>query len=340
MTTPTTNRQLFLASRPKGAIEEGTFQLREAPLPALQGGQFLVRNIYVSIDPTMRGWLIDRPSYVPPIQVGETMRAFGCGEVVESRNDAFLPGDRIQGVTGWQDYAIADSRSPMLAKVPGGMSLQHRLSVFGLTGLTAYFGMLDIGQPKSGETVVVSGAAGATGSVAGQIAKIKGCRVIGTAGTDEKCRWVKDDLGFDECINYRTEDLDARLRETCPGGIDVYFDNVGRDTLDSVLLQIGFGARIVLCGGISSGYNELAEPWGPKNYFQLIVTRSRMEGFLVTHYAPRFDEATAEMRRWMAEGSLASREQVVEGLENCPKALQMLFDGENTGKLLVQIGAE
>jgi len=341
VTTPTTNRQLILASRPKGGIEEGTFEMREEPIPELRDGQFLVRNVYVSIDPTMRGWLIDRPSYVPPVQVGELMRAGGCGEVVASKNGAFQVGDRVQGMTGWQDYAITDGQGMMqFSPVPEGMSLRHRMSVFGATGMTAYFGMLDVAQPRSGDTVVVSGAAGATGSIAGQVAKIQGCRVIGMAGTEEKCRWVRDDLGFDECINYRTEDVAARLRETCPGGINVYFDNVGGETLDTVLAQIAMNARIALCGGISSGYNELAQPWGPKNYFQLIVMRARMEGFLVLDYVSRFDEASTEMGRWMAEGMLTSREQIVGGLENCPGALQMLFDGENTGKLLVQIGAE
>ena len=337
---PTTNRQLVLARRPQGEAD-AVFDLREAPIPELSDGQILVRTIYVSIDPTMRGWLIDRPSYVPPVQIGEVMRAGGCGEVVETRNDAFQPGDLVQGLTGWQEYAVMEE-GPLAPPrpVPAGMPLPLSMSIFNATGMTAYFGMLDVARPSRGETVVVSGAAGATGSVAGQIAKIQGCKVVGIAGTDEKCRWVVDELGFDACINYRSENVEQRLRETCPDGIDVYFDNVGGEILDTVLSMINLRARIALCGGISSGYRDAPPPPGPRNYFMLVPQRARMEGFIIIDYFDRFPEGAAEMAKWMAEGRLKSREQIVEGLERAPEALRMLFEGANTGKLLVQVGAE
>ncbi len=338
---PTVNRQLVLASRPRGAIEPGTFVLKESAVPELTDGQMLVRTIYVSIDPTMRGWLIDQPSYLPPVQIGEVMRAGGVGEVVASRIAAFAPGQVVQGMTGWQEYAVTDGGglAPM-SPVQPGLPLPLAMSVFNATGMTAYFGMLELGQPKPGETVVVSGAAGATGSVAGQIAKIKGARVVGLAGSDEKCAWVRDDLGFDACINYKTENVEARLRELCPGGIDVYFDNVGGQILDSVLSQIAMRARVVLCGGISSGYTEDAVPYGVKNVMNLVIMRARMEGFIIVDYFGRFAGAAVEMAGWMAAGKLKSREQIVQGLERCPDALNMLFTGGNTGKLLVQIGPE
>ncbi len=337
----TVNRQLVLASRPKGAIEPGTFTLKESPVPDLAEGQMLVRTIYVSIDPTMRGWLIDQPSYLPPVQIGEVMRAGGVGEVVASRRPGFVPGQVVQGMTGWQEYCLTDGTglAPM-SPVQPGLPLPLAMSVFNATGMTAYFGMIELGQPKPGETVVVSGAAGATGSVAGQIAKIKGARVIGMAGTDAKCAWVRDELGFDACINYKTEDIAARLRELCPAGIDVYFDNVGGEILDIALSQIAMRARVVLCGGISSGYTETTVPYGVKNVMNLVIMRARMEGFIIVDYFGRFPEAAVEMAGWMAAGKLKSREQIVQGLDQCPDALNMLFTGGNTGKLLVQIGPE
>jgi hypothetical protein len=310
-------------------------------MPEPGDGEYLVRTVYVSMDPTMRGWISDRPSYMPPVAIGEVMRAGGAGEVVASNHPAFRPGDLVQGMTGWQEYSLGGTAGPGgFRKLPAWMSLRHSLGLYGITGMTAYFGLTDIGHPSAGETVVVSGAAGATGSVAGQIAKILGCRVVGMAGTPAKCAWVKNDLGFDECINYRQENVARRLRETCPSGIDVYFDNVGGETLDAVLLQIGMRARVALCGGISSGYNEDSVPYGVKNLMMLIGLRARMEGFLVLDYMGRFDDAAEVMRAWVAEGRLKSREHVVEGLENCPRALRMLFEGANTGKLMVQIGPE
>ena len=268
------------------------------------------------------------------------MRAGGCGEVVASNNPAFAVGDLVSGMTGWQEYCVSDGSGLMaMRKVAPGTDLRASMGVFSGAGMSAYFGLLDLGEPKAGETVVVSGAAGAVGSVAGQIARIKGCRTVGIAGSDEKCRWLIDDLGFDAAINYKTEDVSARLRETCPGGVDVYFDNVGGPILDAVLAQINLKARIVLCGGISS-YNAVEPPPGPSNYMQLVVMRARMEGFIIIDYIPRFAEGAAEMGRWMAEGKLKGHETVVQGIEQAPRALQMLFEGGNTGKLLLQVGPE
>ena len=338
---PAKNRKLVLASRPRGPIEKDTFTLREEPIPELRDGQVLARTIYVSIDPTMRGWLIDRPSYVPPVQIGEVMRAGGVAEVVASKNPAFKPGDVVQGMTNWQEYVVSDGGGiAPLSKVPPGIPLPLTMSLFNVTGMTAYFGMLDLGDPKPGETVVVSGAAGATGSVAGQIAKIKGAKVIGMAGSADKCAWVRDELGFDECINYKTENVEQRLRELCPAGINLYFDNVGGEILDICLGQLAMKARVVLCGGISSGYDEGPVPPGPKNIMNLVIMRARMEGFIIIDYMHRFPEGAQVMGAWMAEGKLKSREQIVQGLERAPEALAMLFTGGNMGKLLVQVGPE
>lgn len=336
----TTNHQWLLAARPSGMITGKEFEWNEAPLPEPGEDQALVRTIYVSLDPAMRGWMVDRRSYVPPVAIGEVMRAGGVGEVVASNNPAFAPGDLVSGTLGWQEYALTDGAGMMpLRKLAPGTNLRASMGVLGGTGMTAYFGLLDVGQPKEGETVVVSGAAGATGSVAGQIAKIKGCRVVGFAGADDKCAWVRDELGFDECINYKTENIARRLRETCPNGIDVYFDNTGGEILNAVLAQINLKARIVVCGGIS-GYNAVEPPPGPSNYMQLVVMRARMEGFLVSDYARQFPAAMTEMSGWIAEGRLKSRETVIEGLENAPKAFRMLFEGANTGKMLVQVAQE
>jgi len=336
----TTNRQWVLASRPVGMVQESNFELRETPVPEPGPGQMLVRVIYCSLDPAMRGWITDRRSYVPPVQIGEVMRAGGLGEVVASSHPGFAPGDIVSGTTGWQEYCVSDGAGMMpFRKLDRKADLRAAMGVFSGAGMSAYFGLLDLGQPKPGETVVVSGAAGAVGSVAGQIARIKGCRTVGIAGSDEKCRWLVDELGFDAAINYKTEDVPARLHETCPNGIDVFFDNVGGPILNAILTQINLKARIVLCGGISA-YNAVEPPPGPSNYMQLVVMRARMEGFIIIDYVPRFPEAAAEMGRWMAEGKLKSRDTVVQGIENAPRALQMLFEGGNTGKLLLQVSPE
>jgi NADPH-dependent curcumin reductase CurA len=334
------NRQILLAARPIGMVKKSDFTQREVPIPSPTDGQFLVRNIYLSLDPTIRGWMNAQDTYMPAIKIGGVMRGFGLGEVVESCNPRYSAGDVVIGMIGWQDYVLGgvNEAMPMMV-LPKSVPLTASLSVYGGTGMTAYFGLLDVGQPKAGETVVVSGAAGAVGSIVGQIAKIKGCRAVGIAGSDEKCTWVTEDLGFDDCVNYRTESVAARLKQICARGIDVYFDNVGGEILDTVLTMINQRARIVLCGAISM-YNAVELPPGPKNYIQLIIRRSRMEGFLVSDYLSRFPEGITQMMQWVAEGRVKYAEEIVEGLENAPMALNRLFTGANTGKLIVKIAEE
>jgi NADPH-dependent curcumin reductase CurA len=276
-------------------------------------------------------------TYLPAIPLGDVVRSGGVGEVVETRSPLYTKGQIVSGLVGWQEYAIADGGGRRMQAVPAGIAPVDAVSVYGITGLTAYFGLLDVGKPKAGETVVVSGAAGATGSVVVQIAKIVGCRVVGIAGSDEKCRWLTGELGIDACVNYKSEDVGKALREACPKGIDVYFDNVGGEILDQVLLQINRGARIALCGEIST-YTETEPPPGPRHLMQLILRHAQIEGFLVLDYVARFPEAIAAMTKWAGEGKLASRVDVVDGIENTPKAFQRLFTGGNTGKLLVRLG--
>jgi len=334
------NRQILLAARPVGMIKPTDFRPVEVPVPTLADGQYLVRNIYLSLDPTIRGWMNEEDTYLPAIKIGEVMRGAGVGVVEQSRHPSYNVGDIVFGLIGWQDYFLGGGAEAMpMMVLPPGIPLTAALSIYGVTGMTAYFGLLDLGQPKAGETVLVSGAAGAVGSIVGQIAKLKGCRAVGLAGTDAKCRWVTEDLGFDACINYKTQDVGQRLRELCPRGIDIYFDNVGGDLLDLVLTRISNRARIVLCGAISQ-YNATELPPGPRNYFQLIIKRARMEGFIVSDYAPRFMEAFMEMAPWVSGGQVKYAVDVVDGLEHAPAAINRLFTGENTGKLLVKISAE
>jgi NADPH-dependent curcumin reductase CurA len=294
--------------------------------------------VYLSLDPTNRVWINEADSYLPAVKIGEVMRGGTIGEVVESRNDAYPVGSTVMGLLGWQEYAVVGGDTTANV-IPPGLPMREMMSVYGATGLTAYFGMLDVAQPKAGETVVISGAAGAVGSIAGQIGKIQGCRVVGLAGTEDKCCWVEDDLGFDACINYKTENIGTRLAELCPDGVDVYFDNVGGSMLDTVLLLINIGARVALCGAISA-YNSIEAPEPIHWYMNLVAKRARMEGFLILDYLERFPEGVMQMAQWVADGRVKWRDQVVDGLENAPQALNMLFTGENTGKLLVQIAPE
>jgi NADPH-dependent curcumin reductase CurA len=332
------NRQWLLAARPKGMVKESDFKYREEPIPEPRDGQFLVRNLYIAFEPAMRGWIEDRPSYMTPVQLGEVMRAVCVGQVVASKHPNFQPGDCVTGGFGWQDYVATNGRGGLMptTKVPGEVPLTMPLSVLGITGLTAYFGMLDVGRPQAGETVVVSGAAGATGSVAGQIAKIKGCRVIGIAGGQEKCRWLTSEAHFDAAIDYKAEPVEERLKALCPNSINIYFDNVGGDILDAALACLAQKARVVLCGGISR-YNEEQLPPGPKNYFALILQRARMEGFILIDYASRFGEALPELAGWVATGQIKYQEDIQEGFENAPKAFLRLFEGKNLGKQLLKI---
>jgi NADPH-dependent curcumin reductase CurA len=330
------NRQWLLKSRPSGMVDPSNFELRESRVPEPAEGEFLVRNLYLSLDPAMRAWLTDVRSYVPPVQIGEVMRGGTVGRVLESRHPGFEQGDHVLGAFGWQDYAISDGSGMMpVNKVPAGVPLTMPLGVLGLTSLTAYFGLKEIGKAQPGETVVISGAAGATGSVAGQLAKHWGCRAIGIAGGKEKCEWLTGELGFDAAIDYKEEKVSARLRELCPTGLDVFFDNVGGQILEAALANLAMHARIVLCGAIANYNAEV--PTGPPNYMNLLVRRSRMEGFVVFDYFPRTDEAMAELVPLVTEGKIRYREDVRDGLETAPDALVDLYRGGNRGKLLVKI---
>ncbi len=336
MSDPAKNRQWLLARRPRGAVTREDFEWSERPIPEPADGEILVRNLYVSCDPTQRGWMA-ADTYLPAVAIGEVMRAFAVGEVVESRAPRFSPGQLVQGLFGWQDYAIVSPGSPAApAPLPPDVPIETAMSALGLTGITAYFGLLEVGRPQPGETVVVSGAAGATGSVVGQVARIKGCRAVGIAGGPEKCRYLVEQLGFDAAIDYRNEDLSQRLRETCPKGVDVFFDNVGGPALEAALERLAMRGRVVLCGAISS-YNDAAPPRGPRNYLNLLVRRGRMEGFIILDFMKRAPEAVAALAQWMREGKLKDRVDVEHGLEKAPDALLRLFTGQNQGKQLVKI---
>ena len=332
---PDTYRRLVLAQRPQGNVDASTLRLEEADRPVLAEGEALVEVQYLSIDPTIRTWMNDAPGYLPPIEIGATVRSGGLGTVVESKNDTYPVGTTVSGMLGWSELAVISAEEPATV-VPEGIDPLPVMGVFGATGMTAYFGLLDIGQPREGDTVVVSGAAGATGSVVGQIARIQGAgNVVGIAGSDEKCAWLVDELGFTAAINYRTEPVARRLHELCPKGIDVYFDNVGGEILDAALGNLAMKARVVICGAISQ-YNERV-PVGPRNYVSLIFKRARMEGFLIFDYFDRFAEAQATMFQWVLDGQIHHREHVVEGLEHAGDALNMLFTGENMGKIIVRL---
>ncbi|MFR0672315.1 NADP-dependent oxidoreductase [Enterobacterales bacterium AW_CKDN230030176-1A_HGKHYDSX7] len=329
-----TNRRFLLAKRPQGEVRRDDFTFETVPVAEPSEGHVVVKNLYLSLDPAMRGWMNEGKSYVPPVGLGEVMRALGVGEVTASRHPDFKVGDTVSGVLGMQDYYVGDPKGlqpidPSLAPLP------RYLSALGMTGMTAYFALLEVGQPKAGDTVVLSGAAGAVGSIAGQIAKLKGCRVIGIAGGQEKGDYLKT-LGFDGVIDYKAEDVKAGLERECPKGVDVYFDNVGGDILDAVLARLNFKARVVICGAISQ-YNSREGVKGPANYLALLVNRARMEGFIVTDHLGEYPKAAREMAGWLQSGEVKSKEHVVEGLETFPETLQKLFKGENFGKLVLKV---
>jgi NADPH-dependent curcumin reductase CurA len=329
------NRRLVLAERPTGMVDDSTTRLEETDLPQPGEGEALARVRYISIDPTIRTWMDDAPGYLPPIAIDEVIRSGGVAEVLQSNAAQFEPGDLLFGFTGWQEYVLASDATGYQA-LPAGVPPTMALSLFGVTGMTAYFGLIDVGKVKQGDVVVVSGAAGATGSTVGQIAKIKGAaKVIGIAGGPQKCEYIADELGFDDTIDYKSDDIASRLREAAPDGIDLYFDNVGGEILDACLAQLAMRGRVVLCGAIS-GYNDRGAAKGPANYANLIIKRGRMEGFLILDYLDQFPAAQAEMAKWLAEGKIKSSEHIVEGLENAPEALNLLFTGGNTGKVIVK----
>jgi NADPH-dependent curcumin reductase len=332
---PLTNHKFLLAARPVGMPKRSDWSYTEEPVREPNEGELLVEILYISLDPAMRMWLNDARSYIPPVGIGELMRALGLGIVTASRNPLFAAGDHVSGVFGMQEYALTDGRG--VRKIDTRIvSLPKHLSVLGMTGMTAYFGLLDTGQPKPGETVVVSAAAGAVGALVGQIAKIKNCRVVGIAGGPEKCHYIVHELGFDAAIDYKSEDVKPSLRKHCPEGIDIYFDNVGGAILDAALAQLKLHARVVICGAISQ-YNNTGPVTGPSNYLSLLSSRATMKGMLVFDYADRYAQAAAEIAAWMAAGTLKSREDIVEGLASFPEALLKLFKGENSGKLMLKV---
>jgi len=331
----TANRQVRLAARPVGEPCPTDWEHVEEPVGEPGDGEFLVRVRYLSIDPAMRGWMNAGRSYIRPVEIGEVMRAGAVGEVTASRHSGFAVGDQVSGMFGVQEYCVSDGRG-VIKVDPETAPLPTYLGTLGMSGMTAYFGLIDIGRPEPGQTVVVSGAAGAVGSIVGQVAKILGCRVVGIAGGERKCRMLVEEFGFDAAIDYQSEDVRKALREHAPDGVDVYFDNVGGDILDAVLGRLARGARVVICGAISQ-YNS-TEPKGPANYLSLLVNRATMTGMVVFDYADRYPEGVAQLAAWQAEGRLTSLEDVVSGsVADFPDTLMRLFRGENHGKLVLEI---
>ena len=332
----TTNRGVVLRRRPEGLLTPDDVELVDLPVPEPgDDAEFVVRTEWLGIDATVRSWLDQGEGYLPAVEVGEVVRCSGIGTVVASRNPKFPEGSLAYGLPGWQELALLQDDG-LATPLPADAEPPALLAVYGATGLTAYVGMVDVAQVKEGETVVVSAAAGATGSLAAQIAKLHGCRVVGIAGTDEKCRWLVDDLGLDGAVNHRTDDVARRLKELCPQRVDVYFDNVGGPLLDAVLARIAQGARIVLCGAIA-GYNDAHRPPGPANYVNLIQRRARMEGFLSLDHWGRFPEVAATLAGWVADGRLQWRVHEFAGLESGVEALNALFQGDNIGKTVIRL---
>jgi NADPH-dependent curcumin reductase CurA len=334
-----TNHQFRLAARPVGLPKRSDWNYVEEPVRDPGQNEVLVKTLYLSLDPAMRGWMNEGRSYIRPVEIGEVMRAGGVGRVIASTNQGFTVGDHVTGMLGAQEYALVSAEGAKgLTKVdPKLVPLPVYVGALGTTGLTAYFGLLEVGQAKAGDTVVISGAAGATGMVAGQIAKIKGCRAVGIAGGPEKCSYIVKELGFDAAIDYKNEKVAEALRKHCPNGVNVYFDNVGGDILDAVLAQLARGARVVICGAISQ-YNSTTGVKGPANYMSLLVNSARMEGFVVFNYLAKYGEAARELAGWMMAGKLKSKEDIVEGFQTFPETLLKLFRGENFGKLMLKVG--
>ena len=342
MSSTLTNHQVRFAKRPEGAATRDNWQFTTEPVGEPGEGGVLVKTLSLSLDPAMRGWMNDAKSYIAPVEIGAVMRAGGIGRVTASRNPAFAIGDTVYGTLGVQEYILIpqeDIKRNGLTKVDlSAGTVTQWLNVLGMPGMTGYFGLMDIGRPLPGETVVVSGAAGAVGQTVGQLAKIKGCRAVGIAGGQEKCDWVVKELGFDACIDYKAGPSAVRdgLKAHCPKGVDIYFDNVGGEILDAALARLARGARIIICGAISQ-YNNTTPVKGPANYLSLLVNRARMEGMVVFDYAARYPVAIAEMAGYLQDGRMKSREDVVRGLENFPETLLKLFNGENFGKLVLEV---
>ena len=336
------NHQIRLAARPNGMPTRSDWSFTTAPVVEPEEGGVLVKTLSLSLDPAMRGWMNEGKSYIAPVEIGEVMRAGGVGIVIATKNPSFAVGDRVTGAAGVQEYwTVSDKQVARgdVAKIDlRAGTVEQWLNVLGMPGMTGYFGLMDVGQPKEGETVVVSGAAGAVGQTVGQLAKIKGCRAVGIAGGPEKCAWVVKELGFDACIDYKAGNVKDGLKQHCPQGVDIYFDNVGGEILDTVLTRINRKARIIICGAISQ-YNNTTPVKGPANYLSLLVNRARMEGIVVFDYAPRFHLAVAELSGYLKQGRIVSREDVVVGLDTFPETLLKLFNGENFGKLILQVAS-
>lgn len=331
------NGQWRLCARPTGMVDESHFEYVEEPPPKAGEGEVVVRNLYISFDPAMRGWLNDVKSYVPPVQIGEVMRASAVGQVVETRHPDYQEGELVTGMFGWQQYARVGEAGLPLFRVPKETPPHHMLSVFGATGLTAYFGVLEVGRLCEGDAVLVSGAAGATGSVAAQIARVKGAsKVVGIAGGERKCNWLLKEAELDGVIDYKSENLRQRLREEFPRGINFFFDNVGGETLDTALLSMANHGSVVLCGAISQ-YNENRPPPGPRNIMQVVIRRLTVRGFIVIDYLDQSERALAELGQWVRDGRIAHAEDIQEGIEKAPRTLMRLFQGENLGKQLLKV---
>lgn len=331
------NRQWLLKARPEGMIGSEHFELVTSAIPEPAAGQALIKTLMLSFDPAMRGWVEDEPSYLPPVAIGEPMHASGVGQVIRSNNPELPVGSLVQGMLNWQEYSLADPSSGWMPRpLPAQVSPSMALSVLGGTSLTAYFGLLEIGQPVAGETVLVSGAAGATGSVVAQIARLKGCRVIGIAGGEEKCQWLQQDCKIPEVIDYQKQNLKDELARRCADGINVFFDNVGGDTLEAGIEHMADFGRIVMCGAIS-GYNDASPAPGPRNMMKVITRRLRLQGFIMMDFMDRMEEAYRDLGQWVAAGEIAWREDIQQGFENIPSTLLRLYDGRNQGKQLLQL---
>ena len=333
------NKQWILNSFPIGEIKDNDLIFKDSNLNDIKDGEVLIKNIYLSLDPANRGWMSGKASYVDAMQVGDIMRGGTIGIIEESKNEKFKQGNVVQYQGGWQEYCINDGKGLRIIPLNTGLELPSFLSVMGMPGITAYFGLLDVLNPKEGETLVVSGAAGAVGSIVSQIAKIKGCKVIGIAGTTEKCDWLLNDLKVDGVIDYKTENVSTRLKELCPDGIDMYFDNVGGEITEAVINRFNIFGRMSICGQISGYNSETLQP-GPRNWINILVKRLRVQGFIVFDYQSRAKEAFEDMSKWMTEGKLQHKNHIVDGLENAVSSLKMLFSGENKGKMIVKISEE
>lgn len=328
------NTQILLANRPDGMVKNTDFNIVYSDVPTIKEGQILIKIQYISLDPAIRGWMNAGTTYIPGVPIGGVMRAFSAGQIIESKHSDFYVGQFVEGLLGVASFAVSDGKGLKNLDLTKGTIPQY-LGILGMPGMTAYFGLLERGQPKAGETLFVSGAAGVVGLTVGQIAKIKGCKVVGSAGGKEKCNYLLDN-GFDIAIDYKSQNIDKELKKHCPEGVSVYFDNIGGETLDAALLNLATGARVVICGAMSQ-YNDMQNVSGPKNYMKLVVARAEMKGIIVFDFVDRYHEAVADISTWLLEGKITSKEHVVEGIENFPIALRMLFEGKNFGKLLVKI---